>query len=91
MSGGAGGSVRWKEVRNPVALSGPTYDDKATVYQTNVANVMLPSLCISHVLPCVKDCDEWIVKVMSDCIITNCVYVQTMYLINLRASSILHL
>lgn len=39
----------------------------------------------THVLPCVKDCDEWIVR--SDCIITNCVYVQTMYLINLRASS----
>lgn len=34
---GGGGSVRWKEVRSPVALSGPTYDQKVT--QTNVITV----------------------------------------------------
>ena len=46
--GGVGGSVRWKGVENPVALSGPTYEEEATVSYTRYRNVRLPSYYIYY-------------------------------------------
>lgn len=59
--GGVGGSLRWKGVENPVALSGPTYDEEATVAHTHVIETLGSHHSIYSTFMCfvLKDCVEF--------------------------------